>query len=783
MKPIRKSPPYRIPVVLGVVLVGAGLIYLASVVRGPSSPTKEQSRTDATGGKDSAAKDSRSKSRVIGEVAVISPSSGRSVGGEISIVVRVVTRDSDLSGLDVRLCQENPSWPSSWIELNKGNPPQPESTNDNSGVTTAIYSWAWDTRPAHNGKYVIRVDADFTVAGGERRVAASAEQRFTVLGLDVDSCDPESFVLWQGEQGRTRPIAVCLRDVDLHMEPVRLTLQLYPTESASAESPLRTLTANVACHDSSSKSLKWIFQWDGKDSHGRYVPPGVYTYEVEATQGSDEDSSSYRSGDFENGRLKPHLTVGRARTETGRLTDEAEFVGESDNGTPGKADDDLLEYYLSYRLKDNEDADAIDGQIRLLDPRLQLVFRWNVADLVCRAHDGTHDGLNASDRGIQHSLLVRVPKKVMPPDGTYRFVLDFKDDHAFHYREQSSRWALPITLLAPRYRIEGFRTGQFYVAWCRAESIGEIAKRVIDVGWAERASAGGQLVGKANSGMGVAAKSWVRDEPREVLLVKRGTTQVRPEVFGTGNGEIRAAVNGGLIGLPVIQPVGDLASDAGWYYHLPSTRGGLWAFSMERSGGGFASAEVEKSLVFSDWEKRKLTDAYHAPRAIRVAYPYGRGAVGLLVRDGGPEEPPPWWPPILPGSSLSVDLPLQRTAIAFSDDVGGGRRHFFLVAASSCTWSRMADFLASDGGLADAMRGMLGRLNGYPVKLRISRAFMLDGGSSSQFAYRATDSGGRIVGRSGSEAYDLLLPGHDRPLTDIIAVRAACGDLGNRRVR
>lgn len=782
MRAIRLKPPYRILAILGVVLVGACLVYLSSAVRRPSAPRTEQPQ--ATGGKDGGPKNSRSTSPMIGEVAVISPSSGRSVGGEISIVVRVVTRDADLSGLNVRVCQENSPWPSSWVELSKGNPPKPESRNENSGITTAIYSWGWNTWTAHNGAYVLRVDADFTASGGEKRAAASAEQRFTVLGLDIESCDPESFVLWQGEEGRTRPITVCLEDADLHVEPVRLRLKLYPTESAAViERPLRTLTANVACRDSSSRSLKWIFQWDGKDSHGRYVRPGVYTYEVEATQESGEDSASYRSGDFENGRLKPHLTVGRARIETGRLTDEAEFVGESDNGTPAKADDDLLEYYLSYRLKDNEDADAIEGQIRLLDPRLQLVFRWNVADLVCRAHNGTHDGLNASNRGIQHSLLVRVPKKVMPPDGTYRFVLDFKDDHAFHYREQSSRWALPITLLAPRYRIEGFRTGQFYVAWCRAESIDEIAKRVIDVGWAEKASAGGQLVGKANSGMGAAAKSWVRDEPHEVLLVERSTTKLRPEMFGTGDGEIRAAVNGGLIGLPVVQPVGDLASDAGWYYHIPSKRGGLWAFSMERSGGGFASAEVEKSPVFSDWEKRKLTDAYHAPRAIRVAYPYGRGAVGLLVRDGASKEPPPWWPPILPGSSLSVDLPLQRTAIAFSDDVGGGRRHFFLISARSCTWSRMADFLASDGGLADAMSGMLGRLNGYPVKLRISRAFMLDGGSSSQFAYRATDSGGRIVGRSGSEAYDLMLRGHDRPLTDIIAVQAACGDLGNRRVR
>ncbi len=779
MRLFRANSAIRTPaIVVGSMVVILGLLFLSSALRAPSTSKKDRTQAPPANGKNAGRTGGQSGSDSIAEVAVVSPSSGRSVGGDVNIVIRIVTRDADLSGLSVRIGQDSPKWPSNWTQLSKGAPPQPDSTrtDGDSGTTTAVYSWEWNTRSVPNGQYVLRVDAD---AGNAN---AFAEQIFTILDLEVSSCDPESFVLWQGEEGRTRPITIHLKDDDLHGDPVRLTLKLYPTEvAASYERPLRTFTANIAGHDPQARSLTWTFKWDGKDSRNSYVRPGVYTYEVEVTQESDGDSASYRSGDFANGRSRPHLTAGRARMDDGRLTDEAEFVGERDNGTLGKPDDDFFEYYVSYRLRDNEDADAIGGQLRLLDPRLKLLFRWNIADLVCREHNGRHDGLDASARGAQHSLLVRVPRKLMPPDGTYRFVLDFLDDYAFRYRNQTSRWALPITVLAPRYRIEGFRTGQFYVAWCRAEAIDDIAKRVIDVGWAERASPGGQLIGKANSGMGGAAISWVRDEPREVLLVKRGTTQVGPEMFGTGKGEIRAAVNGGLIGLPVIQPVGDMASDAGWYYHLPSFRPGLWAFSMERSGGGFTSAEVEKSLVFSDWEKRKLTDAYHAPRSIRVAYPYGRGAVGLLVKDGGSQDPPPWWPPILPGSSLSVDLPLQRTAIAFSDDVGGGRRHFFLVSASSCTWSRMADFLASDGGLQDAMRGMLGRFNDYPRRLKISRAFMLDGGTSSQFAYRATDSAGRIVGRSdGSQAKDLMLTRHDRPLTDIIAVRAACADLGNR---
>lgn len=774
----RANAAIRTPAIaIGSMAVVLCLLYLSSALRAPSTPATDRNKPQSTDKAGAGPKGSPGSDN-IREVAVVSPSSGRTVGGDVSIVLRIVTHNADLSGLSVRVGQENPAWPSNWVQFTKGEAPTPDSisTDRATELTTAVYSWEWNTRALPNGEYTLRVEA---ISGD---ASVSVERKFTVLDLDVSSCNPESFVLWLGEQGSTRPITVCLKDDDLSGDPVRLALKLFPTE-ASAESPLRTFTANVASRNSRSRTLTWTFKWDGKDSRNSYVPPGVYTYEVEATQDSDGDSASYRSGDFADGRSRPRLAAGRARTEDGRLTDEAEFAGERDNGTPGKPDDDFLEYYVSYRLRDNEDANAIDGQLRLLDPRLKPVFRWNIADLACRAHSGRHDGLSASSRGVQHSLLVRVPKKLMPPDGTYRFVLDFLDDHAFGYREQAGRWALPITVLAPRYRIEAFRTGQFYVAWCRAEAINDIAKRVIDVGWADRRSPGGQLIGKANSGMGSAAKSWVRDEPHKVFLVKRGTSDLKPEVFGTGTSEIRAAVNGGLIGLPVIQPVGDMASDAGWYYHLPSMRAGLWAFSMERSGGGFTSAEVEKSLVFSDWEKRKLTDAYHAPRRIRVAYPYGRGAVGLLVRDGRSQDPPPWWPPIVPGSSLSVDLPLQRTAIAFSDDVGGGRRHFFLVSASSCTWSRMADFLASDGGLQDTMRIMLGRFNGYPRRLTISRAFMLDGGTSSQFAYRATDSAGRIVGRSGdSQAYDLMLAGHDRPLTDIIAVQAACADLGNRRV-
>ncbi len=781
--PFVKPEHRRFALIVGAFLLVVALVLVGRLFRSSVSETvKRQSKSEIASKRES---DAKLKSDTIREVSIVNPSEGGSVGGKFNITVRVRTRKANLTGLTVRLSQENPKWPAPWTEFTKGNPPTPERVKtDSAGVTTTVYSWTWDTIPEPNGRYVIVAESDFALEGDRENESVAAEQTFTVLNLAIESCNPESSVVWKGEEGRKRPIAVFLRDNDLKGGPIQLTLRLFSTEGESVDpsSPIRVLSANVVSLAAQTRSLTWTFEWDGKDSANSYVRPGVYTYEVEAVQDSDGDEASYRSGYFKNGNPKPYLAVGRARNEVGEPFYSAEFVGERDNGTPKKPDDDVFEYYISYRLSDAWDADAMKGRIGLFNPGLERVYQWNIADLICRAHNGTHDGLNASKRGIQHTVLVRVPKKVMPPDGAYRFVLDFRDDHSSQYRSQNSRWSLPLTVLAPRYRIEGFETGQFRVAWCRAEAINDILKRTLDVGWAEKATSGGLLLGMANSDIEGAARLWVRDAPHRVLLVKRRTKQVTPEVFGTRPGEIRAAVNGGLIGLPLMQPVGDLGVNGDWGYYISSLRADLWSFSMDPSGGGFASAEVEQSPVYSRWTKTKLTDVYHAPKSVTDAYPYGRGAVGLLVKDGRQMAPPPWWPPVVPGAPLSVDLPMQRTAIAFSEDVGSGRRHFFLVSASSCTWSMMASFLSADGGLASSIRALLGRTNGYAKPLNITRAFMLDGGTSTQFAYRVMDSGGEIVQRPGksSAVRDIVLAKHNRSVTDIIAVRATCRDLGNR---
>ncbi|MBP6964243.1 MAG: hypothetical protein KBC96_07550 [Armatimonadetes bacterium] len=767
----------RFVLLLGVVLFALGLVAMTAALRGNRPAVPEKAPSDGSG---AVTKQERPpEPDVVCGLTIVSPSSGESVGGKIRVTLRVRTRKSRLTHLNVRIGEDNPTWPGDWTEFVNGRPSNPEKERvEESGVGVKVYTWEWDTLPARNGRFVVRAEGDFELEDDGGTKSCAVEQRFSVLNLSVASSDPKSYIVWLGEQGRTRPISVNLRDDDLRGGPVMLKLSIYPTETEQGGSgdPIRVMTANVVRLDSKATSMTWTFQWDGKDGRNSYVRPGVYSFEVEASQQSDGDSASLRSGEAQNGRPRPLLSVERARTSDGQYLYEAEFAGERNNGTPGRSDDDFFEYYVPYRLSDAADVNPIEGHVRLLSPRLQQVYRWNVADLICREHRGAHDGLDADRRGIRHSVLVRVPKEFMPADGMYRFVLDFRDDHGYRYRGQVGRLALPLTVLAPRYRIEGFKTGQFYVAWCRSEAVENILKRTLDVGWADRVSREGKPVGKANSGMEGAAKRWVRDDPRKVFLVRRGTKEAAPEWFGARPGEIRAAVNGGLIGLPLMEPVGDLGAGSGWRYCIPSPRAGLWAFSMDPSGGGFASAEVEQAPVYSHWLERTVPDVYHAPKSVREAYPYGRGPLGLLVKDGANMSAPSWWPPIVPGSSLSVDLPMQRSAIAFSDDAGGGRRHFFLVSATSCTWAMMAEFLSSGGGLAGSMRAMLGRRDGYPVELTISRAFMLDGGTSTQFAYRAADSGGRVF-------RDIVLPGRDRRITDIVAVRAACADLGNRPMR
>ena len=365
----------------------------------------------------------------------------------------------------------------------------------------------------------------------------------------------------------------------------------------------------------------------------------------------------------------------------------------------------------------------------------------------------------------------------MPPEGIYRFVLNIKDGHAADYRDHRNRLALNLSASRSRYKIECFTKDNFYVVWCRAEAINDITKRVIDVAWRDASE---EVSHVAMTG---AVMRWVRDDPHEVLLVKRGSAGTAPVSFGTGKGEIRAAVNGGFFTVPAYDPVGDVGTAFGWKYFYPSPRGGLWAFSMAAVGGEFASDEVENSPVFSWTKGEVLHDCWHAKKAVSDTHTYGRGPVGLLVKDNLPQSPPSWWPPIIPGTQISLDLPLQRTAIAFSEDVGEGRRHFFLVSTTSSTWTRFANFLSGPGGLADAMQPLLGKSNGSAKTLRIERAFMLDGGTSARLAYRAKDSGGHLVRRPGNRPvdYDFRLPGDDtRRLTDIIAVKATCKDVGNR---
>lgn len=772
-----------ITVLLGlVVIVGAFCYFRDGIRRLPVDDSKRVHATDANGGDQDSAPSVAVKVP-FHEVIIVEPSGAEPIGGTVPNRVRVRTLGAALKTLVVKEREDTSAHSWEWVEFCSGAAPTPESieTEQDTGITTVTYEWDWNTTAVHNGNHILRVEADFTAVSSEESAKVTAEAAAKVLNLAIISCSPEGIVIWGGEGGTTVPITVNLQDNDLHDDPVNLTLKLYPTnvDIRTAWGPVRVMTANnIIRRRGRITALTYTFDWDGKDDSEDYVDTGTYTYEVEVSQPADNDLVTYRGGHWSGRVYNPYLSIVSPAGAEGTRAQEVEFDGEQDNGTPDDKSDDFYEYYIRLHVpKHGRAVGALEGEIWLYDPELNKVHAWNMADLPCRTHADEHDALDMTQTEVWHDLLLRVPKNLMPPEGTYRFVLNIKEDDVAKYRDHRKRLALNLSASTSKYKIECFIKHNYYIVWCRAESIDDIVKRVIDVAWKDPL---GDAVYPSLRG---AATRWVRGDPHEMLLVKRGSTNTVRVVFGTSKGQIRAAVNGGFFALPSYDPVGDVGTGFGWKYHYPSPRGKLWAFSMDATGGVFASDEVTNSPVYSWTFRERVSGYWHAKKAVSEAHAYGRGAVGLLVKDDEAQSRPPWWPPIIPGTEISVDLPLQRTAIAFSEDVGGGRRHFFLVSSVSSTWAQLAYFLSADGGLASVMKPMLEKKNGSFRALRIERAFMLDGGTSARLAYRAKDSGGQIVKCpwNRSRDYDFLLPGDDsRKLTDIIAVEATCKDVGNR---
>ena len=714
------------------------------------------------------------------EITIIRPAVEEPVGGVVAIRIRVRTWKANLDTLVVKEREITRLHSSYWVEFQHGPPPAPviEKTDPLTGIKTCVYRLYWDTKAVHNGSHALNVEGSFTLdESGEIR-RESMELRPNLLNLVIVGCSPEAVVAWKGNMGETLPISVKVEDNNLRRAPIDLTLRLYKTDinNRTAWPAVRTLGAMKIAGDESPNSLTYTFRWSGKDDAGEYVKPGLYTYEVNVSQPGDQDSASYRSGRWDGKTYQPYLDLTHSGNSGRYPVYDVEFDGESDNGTPQDSSDDFFEYHIRIPiLKDSFGLNASDGGIWMYDPQMNRVCTWKIASLPCLRHQEALDGLRTSKYGIRHDFMLRVPKRLMPPEGIYRFVLNIKDDHASEYRDHRSRSALNISADTSRYKIECFKKGRFYVVWCRAEAIDSVTKRVMDVGWKDPIS------GIFDSGMQHAPVRWVRDEPSIVQLSKRGTGHTAPVVFGTDRGEIRAAINGGFFAVPKYEPIGDVGSGFGWKYFCPTPRVKLWAFSMDAHGGGFAAAELEKSPIYSCTTMSKNINAWHATKTVREAYQYGRSPVGLLVKDGIAQEKPPWWPPIFPGTQILVSLPLKRTGIAFSEDVGGGKRHFFLVCSKASTWADFAYFFADDSGLAKIMRQALGKKNGEPVDLKVEMAFMLDGASSSQLAYRVKDSGGGLVRCpwDRSISYDILQTGGDKKMTDIVTLEATCQDVGN----
>jgi len=146
----------------------------------------------------------------------------------------------------------------------------------------------------------------------------------------------------------------------------------------------------------------------------------------------------------------------------------------------------------------------------------------------------------------------------------------------------------------------------------------------------------------------------------------------------------------------------------------------------------------------------RMVPFYTASRAVR-AYPYGFGCVGLLALGGafvGDATAGGWEP----GQSLHPELPLSRTALAWT-----GAGDVFLITCGGPGETQGPGPLAPGNGATwtDTVRFLqrtLPRLlhDRYAACLRgrptptIAAAVMLDGGPSTQLGYKRIDGRGRI---------------------------------------
>ncbi len=534
----------------------------------------------------------------------------------------------------------------------------------------------------------------------------------------------------RSKQDETLPIGVSFSAQLIHAQNGTCTVKLEIFRSDDNQNPVLVREfANVA------RPGVWEWIWDGKLDDGSTAPRGIYLYRLSAyVYGSAPlDRDSNRSD---------YLFVERAYNENNEPILEAEYWGYDDEGTPDRADDDALVYFIRwYSAHDLTQRDAHAGSIILFDPDLEPVNLWDIGTAVCIAHDGNNDGLVAhvtdddgdgfydedpadgadndgdgaqseDPLGAKHGILLHVPTAYFSKAGEYRFLVCLDDDHTADDKVHRCKASLGLNSevdLLPIRWIGGdmFRSAQFYIAWTRVPLLKRNAAIVkgIKTNVLELVAS----TGDADSDLpSVQHYVWSK------LLAKARDGKLR-------KGTIIAAVNGTFFNhqsypYPLIGRVGAGA----WPWFGNPAQYHRWAFG------------VSSTLTFVA-ERMVPAGTYYDVSSNLSAFPFGFSGIGCLVHNGTPVSSPN---EALEGFG-EMDGRYARTLCAWTRN----QHDFFMIWAKGdnlidpglnegWSWIDARDFLTEflPYGLYSMNRSRRRQFD-------ISCGMMLDGGSHSDFIY------------------------------------------------
>ena len=451
----------------------------------------------------------------------------------------------------------------------------------------------------------------------------------------------------------------------------------------SAQLPVVTLPAQPVRLDANGNGAA-SFNWDGKEADGTVAPPGVYLFQLNATI-SLLDSTNIWPSTVDTDK-SPYLSVSTP-------SPDAQLV--SDDRT-------TAQFTISYILSstDTPARSASAGEIDVYDP--------NQAKVITQVL-GTGDLTPGT-----HTVIVTMPSPKI--EGDYVFLTSAQDNDADNDFAHRKRWALQHNQRWTKVKLPPIvyiKSDIWHVAWCR----------------------GGEPVGLSTNEIAQTA--------RQPHFITRNFQQ-----GATLPNTVTAASNGSLYSQrsAELPPIGGIGTGTvGHWDHTYNYAGRqLFSFGMTEQGGGFGSAPMKIVYLIKDRQRIKQ---YTVATSIQQSYPYGFGAVGLLINNGVPVSYSDFggqWDT----KQLSPTALEPRTALGWTKT-----GDFFIVTCnginnipagfSGKTWDDVKNFFVT--GLPQIIQQK------YHQTVSISGAVMLDGGGSTMFAYRnVNQSGGNIQTDQGA---------------------------------